>query len=277
LVFRPRVFSQPPVDGTTRCRRTIRFRAPHLELARRDQVLFHANGVRGLDRHAEVIGPCFLMGFGLDVSKRSNCRRRSRRRPTPSKARQQQANNQLFHDITFWAVDRFDSDPLILGVGGSTPQETNKDYLPFGFHSPAGWHTDGQIAPTGWRAPQVPMWSFARGPCRAARDPGCLKNSAQQFTGIGKRGPRSCVTRKFRRYCLTTPKIKSSGLVYSDGFFSLCRMNSNNFFIISPSVLGSIVNFRLRKPPCFITRLKSFCFAFTRLNVLPLETTLPSR
>ena len=91
-----------------------------------------------MDRHAEVIGPCFLMSFGLDISKRSNCGRWNRRRLAPSKARQQQANNQLFHDITFPAVDRFNSDPLILGVGGSMPQETNKDYLPFGYIHPLG-------------------------------------------------------------------------------------------------------------------------------------------
>ena len=41
------------------------WRTSHRELARRDQAELHADAVRILDRHTEVLGPGFLMSFGL--------------------------------------------------------------------------------------------------------------------------------------------------------------------------------------------------------------------
>ena len=63
-------------------------RTPHRELTRWDQVELQPNGVRNLNRCAEVIGPCFLMGFGLITIKRSNGQRWICLRPTTSMEQQ---------------------------------------------------------------------------------------------------------------------------------------------------------------------------------------------
>ena len=57
-------------------------RAPHQELARRDEAELHADAVGVLDRHAEVLGPRCLMVLGLLGIERRNGGRRGIGGPT---------------------------------------------------------------------------------------------------------------------------------------------------------------------------------------------------
>ena len=76
--FLPAPVSELKLEGLF----NLLLRAAHREFARRDKSELHADGIRVLDRHVEVLGPRLLVFLRLLGIKRRNRRRWCLGRPT---------------------------------------------------------------------------------------------------------------------------------------------------------------------------------------------------